>query len=373
LPKKLEIVNSDSNEEQLPKKLEDYEIDKPKQLTLFEFLEEKDMHLSNTIDIWDLLPRFSKISGKKEGKLKKVKFYPVIKVGDHNLEFELSITPALIEDKNGKLVPRYPGTREKVVELGIRKLAFSGYGQYMDGQMGVLFTLNDLHKLLKGFNRGYKISDLRDAIEILRKSTLEIKCLNRNFFPDITLSYINDTYIQTKQAFNAKINSSKCFVVFNSMVTDSINQKTLRAYNMKKCMGYRYDLAEYIHVRIIRNFKQAQYNDPKNGVFSISQETLERDSGMTIYKNSRDNKAQVIKALEKMKSSETIDKYSFKDKKEGRKKIGVTYYLKLSNSFCEEILSANIKTHKQDFLRKLNKAKSLIEEDFRTRVARKFK
>jgi len=336
-----ETLIYDKNGKKVEKKLQDYEISKPSQLTIFEFLDEE--NYSNTVDIFDLVPKFLNRNPRSNtGRLEPIKKYPVIKINGKDLRFQVTITPATIEVENGVFRDLFPTIREEVVELGIRKLAFSGQGKYFDKKAGALFTVTQLHKLLKEHKRGYDKSDIMQAIEVLKKTTIDIKCLDDDAFPRISVNYVSDSYTQTLAAYNKGVNDSKCFVIFNSMVTDSINQKTLRMYNYKMLMQYKNIIADHLHMRITRNMKYAAYNGKEN-VFRISQSTLERDTNMPIYENYRDNKRQVITALNKMKECGSVEEYWGEDEKEGKKTINTMYYLRISKNFCDEIIQANQK------------------------------
>lgn len=327
----------------MEKDLKEYKVETSEQMSIFEFMEEDSRHYSNTVDFLDLLPRFLTKNPKTEdGRLEPITFYPTVKIGDKEHKLEVVLTPARIKNKDGKYVDVFPCAREKVVELGIRKIAFSGDGRLFNSQVGSFFTLRQLYRLLKENKRGYNLADISEAIEILRKTSMDIRCLNNDLFPKISVNYISDSYIQTQKAFNEGVNDSKCFVVFNSLVTDSVNAKSLRAYNFKLQLKLKNNIADYLHFRITRNFTRAKY-DGKHNIYHIKQSTLQRDTAFEAYKNYRDNKRQVVKALERLKKEGAIDGYDCKDKKQGRKIVDTVYELEISESFCEEIIKANIK------------------------------
>jgi len=351
-----------SYDDDMKKKLDSYKIEESEQMSIFEVIESG--QYSNSVDILDLLPRFLNKNPKShDGRLEPIRYYPTVKIGGVDLRLEVTITPARIENREGRFVDMFPTAREKVVELGIRKIAFSGEGRLFNGQAGTLFTLRQLHRLLEDNNRGYGMKDINEAIEVLRKTSMDIKCLSDDLFPRVSVNYISDSYIQTKQAYHAGVNDSKCFVVFNTLVTDSVNAKTLRAYNYKQLFRYKNNLADYIHFRITRNMIHAKYNGRDNQ-FRISQTTLQRDSAFEVYANYRDNKRQVITALDRMQKEGAIDRHWHKDEKEGRKIVNTMYFMEVSEQFCNEIIEANIRINdKRTFTEHMETAKKRIDKE----------
>ncbi|MCP4750193.1 MAG: hypothetical protein GY866_04835 [Proteobacteria bacterium] len=356
-----------NEESDMVKKLEEYEVEKPEQLTIFELLGEDQEEYSHTVEIFDLVPKYMYRNPKSDnGRLEPIKRNPIIKVGGVDRMFEVVTTPARIEGKDGKWVDMFPTVRENVVDLCMRQMAFQGRGQYFDKAAGASFTLNELRKLLKKYNRAYDLADIREAIQVLRKSTLEIKCLDGDKVLNVSVNYLNESYVQSKREYKAEVNDSKCYVIFNSLVTKSINTKTLKPVNLDVLLKkYRGNvIAEHLHVRISRNMTQAKYNGRDN-IFNITQKRLQSDTSMVVFDSYGENKRQVVNGLKKMIAAGYLDEFTMKDKKVGRRIVDTVYYLVVSEKFCREIVEANIAAKKirgTDFNASIEAAKKRLED-----------
>jgi hypothetical protein len=134
-----------------------------KQLSLFqEFFvnanNERDA-LSNAIDLWDSIPRYSLPRKKQEEIRLPGGFLPIRKVDFHyrGKIYTAQIRPARIQvrDKKGQLteetIEYYPSSREELIEHALRKLAAEQYAGFFDKVnhcSGVAFTLYRLRQEL---------------------------------------------------------------------------------------------------------------------------------------------------------------------------------------------------------------------------------
>src|SRR4029450_4507 len=138
----------------------------PQQLSLFQTFLPADERYSNTIDLYDAIPKYFP---KKRLKKERVEgmFLPMLK---REFEFKgerfvVKITPAKLETREGE-GDFYPSHREELVEEAIRKIASTRLnGIFLNNIAGVQFTLYELKKELK--ERGHDI-DLRELIDSLK-------------------------------------------------------------------------------------------------------------------------------------------------------------------------------------------------------------
>ena len=143
------------------------------QLSLFQgFLantdEERDA-LSNAIDLWDSIPRYS-IPRKKEDELRLPGgFLPVRSIGFQyrGKGYTAQIRPARLDvkDKDGRstgaTIEHYPSAREELIEHALRKLAAeqnAGFFDKPDYRSGVAFSL---YRLRQGARQPGSCNDLR--------------------------------------------------------------------------------------------------------------------------------------------------------------------------------------------------------------------
>ena len=154
MPKKIRSENIKSNANsnaQLPseiqeilvptkaKKLGDYDHSKPAQLTLFEMLLPNEREFSNTVELYDFIPKYH------WGKVQRIndKFLDSLEreFECRGVKYKVKIRPASVEDRNGVERYYYPSKREELVEDALRKFVAEGQGVFLDEQAGVTFSL----------------------------------------------------------------------------------------------------------------------------------------------------------------------------------------------------------------------------------------
>ncbi len=273
------------------KKFLEYKKSKPFQLSLFDLFEnEKDF--SHTIELYDFMPKF--VWGKVER---------VAGVFLHSIEREfecrgkkylLTVTPASIKEGNGKEKYYYPAKREEIVEDALRKIMAEGYGVFLDGEAGVSFTLYRLLKELQDNGHTYNRQQIKDALNVLARTTLELRSESGNI--EFTFHPIEAI------GFSGEDEETQTFVKFSPLVTKSIKDRTFRLFNYQKVMSYKSVIARQLHKRMAHHYTQASLTDP----YTIHLTTIIRDFGLTRYKQIKDNLREVETAIEEMKAKSVI-------------------------------------------------------------------
>lgn len=141
-------------------------------------------HLSNSIDLWDSIPRYS-ISRKTMSKMRDERGHLDllnIEFMHRNSSFKIQIQPAMIDtqESNGKVSTSayYPSANEELVEEALRKLALDqnhGFLDKAESISGVVFSLYQLREelRLRGHSRSY--TQLKLSLEILSRSFIQIE------------------------------------------------------------------------------------------------------------------------------------------------------------------------------------------------------
>jgi hypothetical protein len=154
-----------------------------KQLDVFQsFLcntsNEKDK-LSNTVELWDSIPKYS-ISQQamnglrtKEGLLPRLEKTFIYR----EEEYKVRVTAAIIDSDDGEEKAYYPSANEELVEDALRKIAAEqkkGFFNKSDFKSGVVFSLHLLRNELKkrGHTRSYY--EIIKSLNILSGSHIEI-------------------------------------------------------------------------------------------------------------------------------------------------------------------------------------------------------
>lgn len=382
------------------KKYIDYEKTKPEQLDLFSFnnlfpsIREK---YSGTVELYDILPKY--FHDDVEQLRTNGKYLDIV---SRNFIYKkesltLQLTPALLKQADGSTKAFFPTQREEIIEDVLRKFATdSDRNEFLDDKLSVKFSLYDLWKELKKIRHPYKYAEIREALEILSKTNIEIKTANdeitfsSNMFE--TFGIANDnTDLKDVENFENKEQQKEYgkkiiyFVRFNSLVSDSVKNKTWRIINYDQCMQYKKAVSRWLHKRISHLFMLRNIELPYNIMLS----TIIRDSGMTRYARIKDNLIQVQKCLSEMIEVGSIDRYELEkiyDSDKINKVVDVKFLIYISHSFFDDLKlnnlakndkkmvitendnSKNYKEFKEELKQQL-KSYNLVEKDYNSIIS----
>lgn len=288
---------------------------KNQQLTLFqEFLtntEDKREGLSNAIDLWDSIPRYS-LPRKKQDKIRLPGgFLPIHKVDFQyrGKAYTAQIRPARIEVRNKKgqltdtTIEYYPSAREELIEHALRKLAAEQYAGFFDKpnhRSGVAFTLYRLRQELAAQGHAMTYQGLAEGLEVLHHSQISI--LDPESDADDP-SLISQAYLPALAKVNKNGRSAdpdaKWFVQFHGLVTDSINQITYRQFNYQRLMKCSTQLARWLISQLVLKYTQASLQNS----FEMRFSTIKRDSGLLSgYSRTRDAVAALNGSWEEVRN-----------------------------------------------------------------------
>lgn len=259
------------------------------QLSLFQgFLcntEEEKAQLSNTIDLWDSVPRYS-VSRQAMTRLrsKDGNHLNLLKLDFHyrSKNWRAVIQPARIEikDKSGEVIEMdfYPSANEELVEDALRKIAADQQQGFFDKssfRSGAVFSLHALRAELKRRGHTRSFQEILQSIYILAKSNIEI--INRDDSRDSIAisSYLPALAGVTRKDLEADPDA-KWLAQFHPLVTQSIDQLTYRQYNYHQMMQHSTQLARWIHKQLAIKFTFAAIGKQ----FEMRYSTIYRDSAL---------------------------------------------------------------------------------------------
>jgi len=319
------------------KDLVEYKQTQPEQLRLFESEES----YSNTIELYDLMPKYQ-FGGVKREKGKTVDSLPILnrEFMHRKRSYKLSISPAAVQDKKtGRTIYYYPSQREEIIEDVIRKISTKPNRAILfDNDIGVKFTYYEVQQELKKIGHGYSLDQIKLGIEILNKSILETTSKEGNEI-SITSSLFSYVGKETKEMGGKE----RVVVIFNPLVTKSINQGTYRLINYDQLMKMKMQVSRWLHKRISHIFTQAAPTNP----YEILLSTIVRDSGMREYKTISERIRQVEKALDELKDCKIIFDWKSDVRKEKNRILDVFYWLYMSDEFVSDAIKANHFTNKR--------------------------
>jgi hypothetical protein len=321
------------NPDKPEKTFEEYE---KTQLPLPFIFPKPEKQYSNTIELYDAIPKYfwgrirskDRIGGRFLNILKREFQF-------RSRAFTVKITPARLECERGVEKDYYPGKREELVEDALRKIACEGNGLFLDDHAAVIFSLNQLQRELRGMGHTYSIRQIKDAIMICQKSTILLESDDGN--TTVGFHMFETVGLQTRKDWKEKGLKTRCFVRFNTLVTQSIKSCTFRQLNYEECMTYKKNLARWLHKRMSHLYTQAKWDNS----YSILLTTVIRDSGMTRYENLKDNLGEVRKVFDEMTHKMVLSDVKEEVRFSGRKIIDVKFTLKPGYSFIRDMIRAN--------------------------------
>lgn len=311
----------------MKKRLEDYKQSKPEQLTLFELLSPEEKKYSNTIELYDFIPKYV------WGKVERIQgqFLPSLEreFECRGIRYKVKIRPARMDDPTDtekKEKDYYPGKREELIEDALRKLICEGQGVFLDDHAGVCFTLTKLQEELINMGHSYSKDEIKDGLLICNRTGLDVysadsnTVVSANIFTTLGLTSRNDW------ENNA---DTKCFVRFNPLVTSGIKNKTFRQIDYETTMKYKSVIARQLHKRLSHHYTQASVLEK----YQILLSTIIRDFGLTLYSDIRNNLRDVKIALDEMSVREVeVEENGQLVKKE----VGIITNYKVEKKFSPE-------------------------------------
>jgi hypothetical protein len=318
------------------KKIEQYRQEKPVQLTFFEYLLPEERRYSNTVELYDFIPKYhwgkaERINGQFLKQLER-------EFECRGKRYRVKIKPASIEDKDGTERYYYPSQREELVEDALRKFVCEGQGLFLDDEAGVSFTLYQLQQELAERGHTYNLDELKAALLICANTKLEINTEDGGV--TIVSSIFQTLGLQTREDWQRFGNKTRAFVRFNPLVTQSIKSRNFRQLDYDRSMTLKSVIARQLHKRMSHHYTQASWQHP----YTINLLTVIRDFGLTRYAKLPNNLRDVVAALEEMKKSDIILSYQVEkiiDTKRRNKLLDAQLTLLPHPSFSGEMKHAN--------------------------------
>lgn len=307
--------------------------------------------LSNAIDLWDNIPRYT-VPRKKQDELRMAGgFLPVRKVDFQyrGKTYIAQIRPARLEvkDRDGRLtgetLEHYPSAREELIEHALRKLAaeqYAGFFDKTDYRSGVAFTLYRLRQELASQGHAMTYEGLAEGLEVLHYAFLAVIDTESDS-DDPTM--ISQPYLPALVKVNRKGRATdpdaKWFVQFHGLVTNSINQITYRQFNYQRLMKCSTQLARWLISQLVLKYTQAATTNS----FQMRLSTIKRDSSLLNgYARQRDALVALDYAWDEVRALGALTIVKRSDELGLRAKVeDVVYTLFPSREFAAEQKAAN--------------------------------
>ena len=319
-------------------KIKDFSQTKPEQLTFFELLLPEEKQFSNTVELYDFIPKYF------WGKVKRIdgEFLRALtrEFECRGKRYKVKIDPAKLTDDAGNSLDYYPSKREELVEDALRKFACEGQGVFLDDAAGVTFTLYQLQKELQKNGHTFSKDQIKDALVVCAKTNVTVTSDNGD---TILVSSLFETLgLQTREDWAGTGEKTRAFVRFNPLVTEGIKTRQFRQFNYEKSMSYKSVIARQLHKRMAHNYTQASFTN----LYTISLLTIIRDFGLTRYAKLTHNLRDCINALDEMKEKHVILSHHIEktiDTAKRNKLIEAKFTITPDPNFVEEVMQANVK------------------------------
>lgn len=331
------------------KRLEEYVMSRPEQLDFFQLLSPGSEKYSHLIAFYDFIPKHfwgkaKRVEGKYLDALER-EFEYKDEITKISHKYKVSISPAKIKDKDGVSRDYYPGLREALVEDALRKIAVQNkeQGIFLDNKAAVIFNIYQIQEELKDCGHTYDRKQIIDALMICAKASIEVR---REDGSAILVSHIfEEVMLQPKEEWKGSGRRARCYVIFNRMVTEMIQNYRFRQFNYDKSMSLKNVIAWQLYRRMSHHYKQAGKNLP----YHIKLSTMIRDFGLKLYPRLRDNLHDAEEALKIMRDDEGVIA-SFQTEKildaaKPGKIVDAKFILIPGDSFISDTINANHRAH----------------------------
>ncbi|MBS1807513.1 MAG: hypothetical protein JST84_04910 [Acidobacteria bacterium] len=254
---------------------------------MFQIIPSEDGRYSNTVELYDALPKYVWSRVMQKGRLDAIRREFVFR----NRAYRIRVVPANLEGAKGESVDRFPREREEHVEDALRLLAARGQGVFLDEAAAVVFTLYELQQELKRLGHSYSYPEIKEAILVLRGTSIEVatadgtKVVHSNLFETVGFDEVDETGKRTK-----------AFVRFNVLVTRSIMAGQFQPLNLEIAARIRTIIGRHLYKRMSHLFRQASLINP----YTILASTIIRDFGIKSYSNFRFNLREIREALQEL-------------------------------------------------------------------------
>lgn len=317
------------------------------QMDLFsKFVKNNSNKLSNTIEIWDSIPKYF-FTTKQMEKLRT----PEGLAEPHTWTYKsngtlcsVKIQPALIEQKNGNYKAYFPGVTEEIVEEALIKiLSNQQYGIHnpQKAETWVRFTLRMIQKELISNGKTRSLKEIKQAIEVMSSCIITWQLLDTShssgaqeiwkgsILQDL-LTVGKDEYLKDREAHHV--------ARLPLFISNAINSLEYRQFNYIRLMGCKHQLTRWIYKRFINRYTYANWEKPYNFLYSDL-----KNSGLLQQEREADNRKKVISALKELIKQDVLMSYEVDERKKGATIIDIKYTFLASPNFTSEQKAANLR------------------------------
>src|SRR6516165_4623392 len=314
---------------------------------------------SRTLDFFDAIPKYPFPTTTTIDRAERIQA-PFTLRGKH---YVAEILPAQIKNVDtGQERLVFAGAREELVERALRFIAVQQIAKTkltQDLQTGrqavtIFFSLSMLRRHLEELGHGYKLSEIKEALDILSDTLIEIRVESddepgqskrRRFMKGTILS----NYVGDFLEGDSSGEDSRAAMTFHPLATQAILGLAFYPINQLRVGKLKRPLARWLTTRMSHNYRQARKNSfvQKEG-YHISLKTILEERGLSREARLWDNLKSVREALTEMTKRRILSEMHPFDEElihapsKGRPKIvDAIWTLYASAEFVDEIIGGN--------------------------------
>jgi hypothetical protein len=309
------------------------------QFDLFrEFHDNNKKRISNTIEIWERIPKYFPARTLK--KLYPEKGHPdpfEWDYIDNNYKYTVIIRPALIKE-NGVYTAFFPSATEELIEESLKKILSSNeYGIHdpKKSETWVKFSLSIIFRELKENGCTRSRSEIKRSIEIMNKCNISFLKNGKEVWSGAILQDL----ITISRKDYLENTDSHHIARLPLFISNAINKLDYRQFNYSRLMSCNSSLSRWIYKRLIHRYKQANFINSYHFMYSDL-----KNSGLLQQSIEGDNRKKTLSALNELVKKDVLTRYESQNKLKNRKIIDVKYTLYPSSNFISEQKAANSRT-----------------------------
>ncbi|NPD69844.1 plasmid replication protein (plasmid) [Lichenicola cladoniae] len=294
------------------------------QFALWEVL---DTSKTNMVALYDLAPRFVFDQRRSDAQT------PARKVIERDFSFDgkryritMKPTQIILSDKTE--VERYLGEREQIVEEVIRRLASNRNRLRLHGENKIrfVFTVYEVQEELARVKHTYSRDEIREAITLLAEVRLKIESLDER-----RAAFLSAAAFPVMGMRRAQEDDSETFVEFNPLVADAIKMLSFEQVSYELLMKVRDPVARWLLKRL--HTKISNTNEP---IQLMDATEIRRDSGMPVWKKSRDMLRRVSSAVDVLRREGILTDIQTEERMVGKRKDDLTFTMVASEWFAAQ-------------------------------------
>ena len=303
--------------------------------------------LSNTIEFWDTIPKYS-VTARQQNALRDSNG----RLPPHVAEFEyasasidrpvrcrMKVNPALIEVEDGVYKDFYPSQSEEIVEEVLKKIFTDqqyGMHSFRDVESWVRFTLNMIRKELRDRGHTRSLDEIKRSLEVMGSTIIEVEMEGRGR----GVAYKNPILTNMVRTTRADIEDdpgAKWTAQLPALISKSINVLGYRQFNYARHMRLKTPLARWLHKRLVHRYRNASLLT----AYSFSYSSVARDSGLLNNKRTSANVKALTDALDELTAEGILFSVEIDKRFEGKQLTDAIFKVFATSDFTKEVKAAS--------------------------------